>query len=135
MKQRSVTEADAYIGKRLRAARNEVSMVQADAGEAVGVSFQQIQKYEKGTNRVGAARLQQFTVLYGKPLEWFMPPNEKVGKAMSRDLGAEMLTDSFGRKMVEAWLVIDNEARASVLQMAEAFVGRGERRAARKAAA
>lgn len=128
MKQRSATKADNYLGVRLRAARVEKKMSQADAGEAVGVSFQQIQKYEKGVNRVGASRLNEFAVLFGKPIEWFIAPSDKVGQAMSSDLGSLMLADNFGRRMCEAWLRTDPEERAALLQMAETFARRSERR-------
>lgn len=129
MKQRTATKADNYLGGRLRAARIEKKMSQADAGEAVGVSFQQIQKYEKGVNRVGASRLAEFAVLFGKPVEWFMAPSEKIGKAMSSDLGALMLADNFGRRMCEAWLATDPDERAALLQMAETFARRAGRHA------
>lgn len=54
---RSVTNVDTYIGQRIRARRLQLGMSQEDLGEALNVSFQQIQKYEKGTNRVSTATL------------------------------------------------------------------------------
>jgi transcriptional regulator with XRE-family HTH domain len=54
---RSATAIDAYIGARMRARRIALSMTQADLGKVLGVTFQQLQKYEKGVNRVSAARL------------------------------------------------------------------------------
>jgi transcriptional regulator with XRE-family HTH domain len=56
-KPRSATAIDAYIGARMRERRLELGMGQPELGEKLGVTFQQIQKYEKGTNRVSAARL------------------------------------------------------------------------------
>lgn len=56
---RGVGKDDAQIGGRLRAMRIDRKMSQQELGEALGVSFQQIQKYEKGVNRVSAARLNQ----------------------------------------------------------------------------
>lgn len=54
---RSVTDVDTYIGQRIRARRLQLGMSQEDLGDALDVSFQQIQKYEKGTNRVSTATL------------------------------------------------------------------------------
>jgi transcriptional regulator with XRE-family HTH domain len=48
---------DQYIGARMREGRRAINMTQANLGEKLGVTFQQIQKYEKGRNRVSAARL------------------------------------------------------------------------------
>jgi DNA-binding XRE family transcriptional regulator len=54
---RSASAVDRYIGARMREQRLELNMSQAQLGEELGVSFQQIQKYETGKNRVSAARL------------------------------------------------------------------------------
>src|SRR5882757_1943192 len=53
---RSASAVDRYIGARMRERRRELEMSQADLGKELGVTFQQIQKYEKGINRVSAAR-------------------------------------------------------------------------------
>lgn len=57
MTRRSSDNVDKYIGQRLRARRLQAGISQQDLGEALGVSFQQIQKYEKGVNRVSTATL------------------------------------------------------------------------------
>jgi len=54
---RNATPVDAYIGARMRERRIALNMSQDELGRALGVSFQQIQKYERGRNRVSAARL------------------------------------------------------------------------------
>jgi transcriptional regulator with XRE-family HTH domain len=54
---RSATAIDAYIGVRMRERRHALNMSQKELGKALGIAFQQIQKYEMGTNRVSAARL------------------------------------------------------------------------------
>jgi transcriptional regulator with XRE-family HTH domain len=57
---------DKHVGARVRMRRMMLDMSQTDLGEALGITFQQIQKYEKGTNRVSASRLQQIAqVLQG----------------------------------------------------------------------
>src|SRR5665213_3479472 len=57
MKQRSAGKPDIELGKRIRLRRVEQKISQAELGDKLGVSFQQVQKYEKGVNRVGAATL------------------------------------------------------------------------------
>ncbi|MCZ4093172.1 helix-turn-helix domain-containing protein [Sinorhizobium psoraleae] len=52
---------DAHVGRRIRERRQWQNMTQATLGDAIGVTFQQVQKYEKGMNRVGASRLQQIS--------------------------------------------------------------------------
>jgi transcriptional regulator with XRE-family HTH domain len=54
---RASSAVDQYIGARMREGRRAINMTQANLGEKLGVTFQQIQKYEKGRNRVSAARL------------------------------------------------------------------------------
>jgi len=54
---------DVYVGSRLKMRRSFLGMSQERLGQAVGVTFQQIQKYEKGANRIGASRLYQFAHL------------------------------------------------------------------------
>jgi transcriptional regulator with XRE-family HTH domain len=56
---------DVYIGRRVRMRRIDIDMSQQTLGEHIGITFQQVQKYEKGTNRIGASRIQQI----GKALE------------------------------------------------------------------
>ena len=57
MKARQISDADIVIGERIKAQRNLIEMSQDDLGQALGVSFQQIQKYEKGINRISSGRL------------------------------------------------------------------------------
>jgi transcriptional regulator with XRE-family HTH domain len=62
---------DAHVGARIRLRRNMLSMSQERLGESLGITFQQIQKYEKGTNRVGASRLQAIASILGVPVSFF----------------------------------------------------------------
>jgi transcriptional regulator with XRE-family HTH domain len=61
--QRKTTSGDGMLGLRLRAARVEKGWSQSMLGEKLGITFQQVQKYEKGTNRVSASRLMQIAAL------------------------------------------------------------------------
>lgn len=83
MKQRKKLEnasfgaVDVHVGKRIKILRKLRGMKQTTLGEAIGLSFQQIQKYETGANRIGASRLFQFSQVFDVPVSCFfddMPP-------------------------------------------------------------
>ena len=62
---------DIHVGSRVRLRRTLLGMSQGALGEAVGLTFQQIQKYEKGTNRMGASRLFQISQILNVPIRYF----------------------------------------------------------------
>ncbi|MEQ1937622.1 helix-turn-helix transcriptional regulator [Mesorhizobium sp. CN5-321] len=62
---------DTHVGSRIRLRRNMLGMSQEKLGENLGITFQQVQKYEKGTNRVGASRLQAIASILGVPVAFF----------------------------------------------------------------
>lgn len=66
-------EVDVYVGARLRARRAELGLSQEKLAEKVGLTFQQVQKYERGSNRVAAGRLYQFAQVLGTPITYFFP--------------------------------------------------------------
>ena len=71
MKQRSAGKPDIEMGKKIRLRRVEQRISQSDLGEKLGVSFQQVQKYEKGVNRIGAGRLFDMARILGVPIDYF----------------------------------------------------------------
>ncbi len=62
---------DVHVGKRLRLKRTILGMSQEAIGTAIGVTFQQVQKYERGVNRMGASRLYDFSKILGVPVSYF----------------------------------------------------------------
>ena len=66
--------ADIDIGIRLRLRRSELNMSQQTLGDQLGVSFQQVQKYERGINRISGSSLQKLTTILGVPSEYFLAP-------------------------------------------------------------
>src|SRR5580698_8657448 len=62
---------DKHVGSRVRMRRMMLSMSQEKLGDALGLTFQQVQKYEKGTNRIGASRLQQIAQILQVPVSFF----------------------------------------------------------------
>jgi transcriptional regulator with XRE-family HTH domain len=77
---RSATAVDVHIGQKLRARRIFLGLSQTELANAAGITFQQVQKYEMGTNRVGASRLQQFSEALGVPPSYFFEGVPSVGK-------------------------------------------------------
>jgi transcriptional regulator with XRE-family HTH domain len=62
---------DVRVGARLRLRRNMLGLSQEKLGEAIGVTFQQVQKYERGTNRIGASRLYELSRVLDVPVSFF----------------------------------------------------------------
>src|SRR6202034_787524 len=71
MSTKAPNPVDKYVGSRVRMRRIMLGMSQEKLGEALGLTFQQIQKYEKGTNRIGASRLQQISRTLNVPPSFF----------------------------------------------------------------
>jgi transcriptional regulator with XRE-family HTH domain len=74
---------DIHVGRRLRSRRTILGMSQEAIGESVGVTFQQIQKYERGLNRIGSSRLYEFSCILGVGVSYFFEdyhnPSEDEG--------------------------------------------------------
>jgi transcriptional regulator with XRE-family HTH domain len=68
---RSPNATDTLVGKRVRMRRLMLDMSQTNLGDALGLTFQQVQKYEKGTNRIGASRLQHIAHILQVPIPFF----------------------------------------------------------------
>ncbi len=83
MKSRKPDPITVHVGRRLRLARQAARLSQTQVGNAIGVSFQQIQKCEKGTNRIGAARLLRLAALLNVPVTFFY-------ESLSDDLAQEV---------------------------------------------
>jgi transcriptional regulator with XRE-family HTH domain len=84
---RAAKSEDIYIGNRIRQARIEASMSQSELGKVLDVSFQQIQKYEKGINRVGGSRFELLASTLKKPIAWFFATGDgaaNIDPAMSK---------------------------------------------------
>jgi transcriptional regulator with XRE-family HTH domain len=77
---------DVHVGTRMRQRRTLLGMSQEKVGKAVGLTFQQIQKYERGSNRIGSSRLYEFAKVLDVPVSYFfdeMPSNALSGRPMS----------------------------------------------------
>src|SRR6202161_1024268 len=80
---KSPNPIDKHVGSRVRMRRMMLSMSQEKLGNALGLTFQQVQKYEKGTNRIGASRLQQISQILQVPVSFFfegVPAAQTIGR-------------------------------------------------------
>src|SRR5512138_763189 len=103
MSTKAPNPVDKYVGSRVRMRRILVGMSQEKLGEALGLTFQQVQKYEKGTNRIGASRLQHIARHLGVPVEYFFegapqvePRQDGFHEAPDTNYVADFLTTSDG---------------------------------------
>lgn len=89
---------DIYVGSRIRLRRTMLGMSQESLGEQLGITFQQIQKYEKGTNRVGASRLQAISSILNVPVSFFFEdqPNQDGPRGFAEDASGAFSLDFVG---------------------------------------
>ena len=113
---------DAYVGRRLRARRNEVGLSQGALGRHLGLTFSQVQKYEKGTNRIGAGRLYHLAALLGVSVQYFFEGVESSGPATERP--EVELTEA--ARLHEVFVRIsDPQARQALLSLASSMAKAG----------
>ena len=79
---------DVHVGSRVRLRRNMLSLSQEKLGEAIGLTFQQVQKYERGANRIGASRLMELSRVLDVPVSFFFDETDPV-RAPAIPLGFE----------------------------------------------
>lgn len=116
---------DSYVGGRVRMRRKMLGMSQQSLGEAIGITFQQIQKYEKGTNRIGASRLQQISETLKVPVAYFFDGwpgdnREMPTKAERSELSdiTEFMASSDGIALIQAFVRIKNASlRRHLMQL------------------
>ncbi len=115
---------DKHVGARVRMRRLLVGMSQEKLGTALGITFQQIQKYEKGTNRIGASRLQQISGVLGVPVSYFF--EDAQGEALSNsgfadkkgDYVADFLATSEGLQLTKSFMKVkDPKVRRRIVDL------------------
>src|SRR5471032_1385393 len=114
---------DKHVGSRVRMRRMMLSMSQEKLGGALGITFQQVQKYEKGTNRIGASRLQQISHIMQVPVAFFFEGAPRVpgvpagaDEAPSPAYVSDFLTTSDGLALTKAFMRIkDTKLRRCIV--------------------
>jgi transcriptional regulator with XRE-family HTH domain len=125
---------DAYVGSRVRTRRLMLGMSQERLAEQIGVTFQQVQKYEKGTNRIGASRLQAIANVLAVPVAFFFqqdntqPLNtDGLGAINGLEDLSEFLTSKEGLSLNKAFMKINDPGiRQSVLTLIKSLSNASE---------
>ncbi len=105
---------DVHVGARLRQRRTLLGMTQTRLGEAIGLTFQQMQKYEKGTNRVSASRLFYLSRVLDVPVEYFF-------EEMPSEVAASSPANNRGRVKKPVRYELDPMARRETLELVRAY--------------
>lgn len=125
---------DIHVGSRVRLRRMMLGMSQEKLGESLGITFQQIQKYEKGTNRIGASRLQHIARVLSVPVSFFFEDapggsNEPGGLAERQPAHyvVDFLSSSEGIQLNKAFIRIkDAKLRRKIIDLVRAVAGEEE---------
>lgn len=129
MNKKKPNPIDVHVGSRIRLRRNMLGFSQERLGESLGITFQQIQKYEKGTNRVGASRLQAIASILNTPVSFFFEgapedDEENIGRLAEEGTPytADFLSSSEGIQLNRAFVKItDAKIRRRVLDLVKAL--------------
>jgi transcriptional regulator with XRE-family HTH domain len=120
-KQRSSGPAEIEMGRRIRVRRVEMGISQAELGDKLGVSFQQVQKYEKGVNRVGAARIAEIAQALDVPVTFFYGSGSKNETEVESLIFAD---PSYSLRLLRAYVAISNVAlRRNFVVLMEGVAG------------
>jgi transcriptional regulator with XRE-family HTH domain len=120
---------DKHVGSRVRMRRMMLGMSQEKLGNNLGLTFQQVQKYEKGTNRIGASRLQQISQILQVPVSFFFegapalggsPRADGMDEAPSPAYVSDFLATSDGLALTKAFMRIsDSKLRRRIVDLVE----------------
>ena len=133
---------DEFVGERIRVLRIAKDLSQTKLAESSGITFQQVQKYEKGINRVSIGRLMRFAEILNVPVTELLPPQalmkaagKMVGKA-DVDPCHELSLTSRGQRLARAFNGIGNEeVRHQIMALAESINEAQTKKPPRKAGA
>src|ERR1043166_8695134 len=123
---------DKHVGSRVRMRRMMLSMSQEKLGDALDLTFQQVQKYEKGANRIGASRLQQIANILQVPVSFFFEgaphiagqPSSGFGEAPSPAYVSDFLATTDGLALTKAFMRIkDAKLRRRIVDLVEQIAG------------
>jgi transcriptional regulator with XRE-family HTH domain len=125
---KTASPVDKHVGNRVRMRRLMLHMSQTELGDALGLTFQQVQKYEKGSNRIGASRLQQMSKILQVPVTFFFagaPGQPKSSKttgdgAPSPAYVEQFLASSEGLAICRAFMQIEaGKLRRNIVRLVE----------------
>lgn len=138
MPKKSPNPTDQHAGSRVKLRRVQLGMSQEKLADGLSLTFQQVQKYEKGTNRMGASRLQQISNILKVPVTYFFEgaPNVKSSSAsfpeqMSPAIVTEFIGSADGQALARSFALIKNpKVRRYIAALVEQLANDGEERVA-----
>jgi transcriptional regulator with XRE-family HTH domain len=129
MAKKAPNPIDRHVGSRVRMRRMMLAMSQEKLGNSLGLTFQQVQKYEKGTNRIGASRLQQISNILQVPVAFFFegaptipgaPRAEGMAEAPSPAYVSDFLATPDGLALTKAFMrITDSKLRRRIVDLVE----------------
>jgi transcriptional regulator with XRE-family HTH domain len=136
MPKNPINSTDKHVGSRVRMRRLMLNMSQTQLGDALGLTFQQVQKYEKGANRIGAGRLQHLSQILHVPVPFFfegapVPPGfgpaaPETAEAPSPAYVSDFLATSEGLNLVKAFMCLKSRRlRCAIVELVEEIAGAG----------
>jgi transcriptional regulator with XRE-family HTH domain len=124
---RAPTNADHIVGMRIRARRLELKMSQTDLADCLGLTFQQVQKYEKGINRIGTGRLIEIAAALKVQPTFFLPKSSGGGAALpvsaEETATFDALATKHGMRIAKALPKITPELQSALADLAQAMAG------------
>jgi transcriptional regulator with XRE-family HTH domain len=132
MAKKTPNPTDKHVGSRVRMRRMMLGMSQEKLGDALGLTFQQVQKYEKGTNRIGASRLQQIAHILQVPVAFFFEggpslPAGSSADATSAEYVSDFLSTADGLALTRAFIRIkDPKLRRRIVELVQQIAGDDE---------
>lgn len=131
MPKKSPNSTDKHVGSRVRMQRMMLNMSQTELGNSIGLTFQQVQKYEKGTNRIGAGRLHQIARILKVPVSFFFEGSPREADAVSDIEQAalptyvtDFLATSDGLALTKAFMQIkDANLRRRIVSLVQEITG------------
>jgi transcriptional regulator with XRE-family HTH domain len=128
---RSPLPIDVLVGQNIRICRLQKGLSQGELGRRIGVTFQQVQKYEKGANRVGASRLTQIADTLGVPIPTLFDGAPTVNQTPPEQSPRYLLAKPHSLRLLQGFDRIDSDAtRLAVLHLVESLVQTPARAAA-----
>ena len=127
-KANSLHALDSHVGSRVKSRRAEIGMSQSKLADAIGVTFQQVQKYERGKNRIGSSRLQQIAdALDVSPSYFFagLPEHQPLdAHAQSTAVIKNFVTSTDGTALIAAFCKISrSDIRRHIVRLVESLAG------------
>ncbi len=130
MAKKSPNPIDKHVGSRVRMRRMMLNMSQEKLGDALDLTFQQVQKYEKGTNRIGASRLQAISNILQVPVSFFfegaphLPGHTGTGEAPSPAYVSDFLATTDGLSLTKSFMKIrSNKMRRRIVDLVAQIAG------------